>query len=86
MKIAELPDGSEMFFPEDYSDDKIDTAVMHYLNLSTKDDKKQVEEIRLLRKSIEDGIKKITTILAAPKVLQRDYNDKPIGVKLKLDT
>lgn len=84
MKIAELPDGSELFFPDEYDDAQMDKAVMRYLELSAKNDKEQVDEIRLLRKSIEEGITKIATILAAPKVLERDWNDKPIGVKPKL--
>lgn len=84
MKIAELPDGSELFFPPDYPDEKMDAAVKKFLELKTNNDKAQVDEIRMLRKSIEDGVAKIATILAAPKVLERDWQDKPIGVKPKL--
>lgn len=83
MKTAELPDGSELFFPDDYSDDKIDKAVIKQLSLLVASDTEKVNEMRLLRKSIEDGVAKITKVLSAPKILQRDYNDKPIGVKIK---
>lgn len=85
MKIAELPDGSELFFPDEYDDEQMDKAVMRYLEMSAKNEKEQINEIRLLRESIEGGISKIATILAAPKVLERDWQDRPIGVKPKLN-
>ena len=84
MKVAELPDGSELFFPPDYPDEKMDNAVKRFLELKANNDKAQVDEIKMLRKTIEEGISKIAVILSAPKVLERDWNDKPIGVKPKL--
>lgn len=84
MKIAELPDGNELYFPEDYDDSKMDEAVMRYLQAQTRHDEMQLEEMRMLRKTIEQGVTKIATIMAAPKILERDWQDKPIGVKPKL--
>jgi len=84
MKIAELPDGFELYFPEEYDDQKMDEAVMRYLQAQTKHDEMQLEEMRMLRKTIEKGVTQIATIMAAPKELVRDWKDKPIGVKPKL--
>jgi hypothetical protein len=84
MKIAELPDGLELYFPDDYDDNKMDEVVIKYLKAQTKHGEDQIEEMRLLRKTIEQGVTKIATIMAAPKELVRDWKDKPIGVKPKL--
>ena len=84
MKIAELPDGNELYFPDDYEDDKMDQAVMRYIQLQTAQTKEQIEEMRMLRQTIEQGVNKIATIMAAPKELVRDWKDKPVGVKPKL--
>lgn len=84
MKIAELPDGQELYFPDDYEDDKMDQVVLRYIQLQTQQTREQVIEMRLLRKSIEQGVNKITTIMAAPKELIRDWKDKPVGVKPKI--
>lgn len=84
MKIAELPDGNELYFPEDYDDSKMDEAVMRYIALQTQQNKDQLEEMRLLRQTIEQGVSKIAIIMSAPKILERDWQDKPIGVKPKL--
>lgn len=84
MKIAELPDGNELYFPDEYDDAKMDEAVMRYMQLQTQQGKEQIEEMRLLRQTIEQGVTKIAKIMAAPRVLERDWNDKPIGVKPKI--
>jgi hypothetical protein len=84
MKIAELPDGNELYFPEDYDDSQMDAAVMRYMKLQSQYGQEQVEEMRLLRQEIQKGIDKIAVIMSAPKVLERDWQDKPIAVKPKL--
>lgn len=84
MKIAELPDGFELYFPDDYDDSKMDEAVVKYLKAQTRQGEMQIEEMRKLRQTIEQGVSKITTIMAAPKELVRDWNDKPVAVKPKL--
>lgn len=84
MKIAELPDGNELFFPEDYPDQKMDEAVVKYLKMQTQQGKEQLDEMRLLRKTIEQGVSKLAMIMSAPKILERDWQDKPIGIKPKL--
>lgn len=84
MKIAELPDGFELYFPEEYDDNKMDEAVMRYLQAQTKQGDMQIEEMRKLRQTIEKGVTQIATIMSAPKELVRDWNDKPIAVKPKL--
>jgi len=84
MKIAELPDGNELYFPEDYPDDKMDESVVKYLKLQTQQSKDQLDEMRLLRQTIEQGVSKLAVIMSAPKVLERDWQDKPIGIKPKL--
>ena len=84
MKVAELPDGNELYFPPDFPDDKMDKAVLDYIKMQQAYNKDQIEEMRQLRQTIETGVNKIATIMAAPKVLERDWNDKPIGVKPKL--
>lgn len=84
MKIAELPGGEELYFPDDYEDDKMDQAVAKYIQLQTQQTKEQIIEMRLLRESIEQGVNKIANIMSAPKELIRDWKDKPIGVKPKI--
>lgn len=84
MKIAELPDGNELYFPDNYDDTKMDQAVMRYIQLQTQQNKDQIEEMRLLRQAIEQGVTKITKIMAAPKELVRDWKDQPVAVKPKL--
>lgn len=84
MKIAQLPDGAELYFPQDFPDDKMDQAVLEYLKMQQAYNKDQIEEMKKLRQTIETGVEKIATIMAAPKILERDWNDKPIGVKPKL--
>lgn len=84
MKIAELPDGNELYFPDDYEDSKMDQAVMRYVQLQTAQTKEQIEEMRMLRQTIEFGVNKIANIMSAPKILERDWQDKPIGIKPKL--
>ena len=84
MKVAELPDGNELYFPPDYPDDEMDRAVLEYIKMQQSYNKDQIEEMRELRKTIETGVNKIATIMAAPKILERDWQDKPIGVKPKL--
>ena len=84
MKVAELPDGNELYFPPDFPDDKMDKAVLDYIKMQQAYNKDQIEEMRQLRQTIETGVNKIATIMAAPKVLERDWQDKPIGVKPKL--
>lgn len=84
MKIAELPDGLELYFPDEFDDSKMDEVVAKYLQAQTIQGEMQIEEMRLLRKTIENGVTKIATIMAAPKELVRDWKDKPIGVKPKL--
>lgn len=84
MKIAELPDGNELYFPEDYPDSKMDEAVVKYLKLQTQQGKEQLDEMRLLRQTIEQGVSKLAVIMSAPKILERDWQDKPIGIKPKL--
>lgn len=84
MKVAELPDGNELYFPPDFPDDKMDKAVLDYIKMQQAYNKDQIEEMRQLRQTIETGVNKIATIMAAPKILERDWNDKPIGVKPKL--
>lgn len=85
MKIAQLHNGEELYFPDDYEDDKMDEAVERYIKLmQAKATVDQVEEMRRLRETIEGGISRIAMIMAAPKELVRDFKDRPIGVKPKI--
>lgn len=85
MKIAQLHNGDELYFPDDYDDEKMDEMVEKYIALmNAKASMQQAEEMKLLRQSIESGITKIATIMAAPKELVRDWQDKPVGVKPKI--
>lgn len=84
MKIAQLHNGEELYFPDEFDDDKMDAAVTKYIRMQTETNRQQIEEMRLLRKTVEEGIAKLATIMAAPKILERDWQDKPIGVKPKL--
>jgi hypothetical protein len=85
MKVAELPDGNELYFPPDYPDDKMDKAVLEYIKMQQSNNQEQIEEMRALRETIKSGVDKIATIMAAPKILERDWQDRPIGVKPKLE-
>lgn len=84
MKIAQLPDGLELYFPPDFPDDEMDKAVSDYIKMQQAYNQDQIEEMRQLRETIRIGVDKIATIMAAPKILERDWQDKPIGVKPKL--
>lgn len=84
MKVAQLHNGEELFFPDEYDDAKMDAAVTKYIRMQTETNRKQIEEMKLLRQTVESGIEKLAAILSAPKVLERDWNDKPIGIKPKL--
>ena len=84
MKVAELPDGNELYFPLDFPDEKMDKAVLDYIKMQQAYNKDHVEELRQLRQTIQTGVDKIATIMSAPKILERDWNDKPIGIKPKL--
>jgi hypothetical protein len=85
MKIAQLHNGEELYFPDEFDDHQMDAAVTKYIRMQTQSNKEQLQEIKLLRQTIEDGITKIATIMSAPKILERDWNDRPIGVKPKLE-
>jgi hypothetical protein len=62
----------------------MDESVVKYLKLQTQQSKDQLDEMRLLRQTIEQGVSKLAVIMSAPKVLERDWQDKPIGIKPKL--
>jgi hypothetical protein len=84
MKIAQLPDGLELYFPQDFPDEKMDTVVRQYIQAQQQYNEDQLEEMRKLRQTIESGVANIAKIMSAPKILERDWQDKPIGVKPKL--
>lgn len=84
MKIAQLHNGEELYFPDDYDDEKMDIAVTKYIRMQTESNRQQIEEMRLLRQTVEEGIAKLAAIMAAPKELVRDWQDKPVGVKPKI--
>lgn len=85
MKKAQLYDGTVLRFPPATSDDEIDRAVQDYMR--RQDLRTAVEdltkELRLHRQAMVENTNRIVQALLAPKMIVKDYNDRPVGIKVK---
>lgn len=78
--IAELDDGTELYFPDDMEDDEIDRRVEQYVNRTSA--KEAIEAMRVsIVNELRDGFNRVVEAELRPRELVRNAMDKPIAVK-----
>lgn len=87
LKKAQLYDGTTLQFPASTPDDEVDRVVADYMRKmdvrGAMDD--LAKELKLHREAMERNTKMIVEALLAPKMIVKDYNDRPVGIKVKKD-
>lgn len=85
LKKAQLYDGTTLQFPASTGDDEIDRVVQDYMRkMDVRGAMDELaRELKLHREAMEKNTRMICEALMAPKMIVKDYNDRPIGIKVK---
>lgn len=83
MIVAELPDGTQLNFPDDMPDDEMDRHVANYMERTDMHTAmcKLADAINAQRADYRAGVVQIVEAILRPRVLERDMMGKPAGAK-----
>lgn len=85
LKTAQLYDGRVLRFAPTTPDAEVDAAVQDYMR---KGDlrgamEELCKELRAHREAMAANTDRLVAALLAPKMIVKDYNDRPIGIAVK---
>lgn len=78
--IAELADGTELYFPDDMGDDEIDRRVEQYVNRTSSKDAIEAMRVSIVNE-LRAGFARVVEAELRPRVLERDIMGKPVRAK-----
>lgn len=85
LKTAQLYDGTVLRFPSSTPDEEIDAAVQDYMRkMDLRGAMEDLcKELKAHREAMAANTARIVEALLAPKMIVKDYNDRPIGIETK---
>jgi hypothetical protein len=83
MIVAELPDGTQLNFPDDMPDDELDSQVASHMARMDMHAamSKLADAINAQRADYRAGVVQIVEAILRPRVLERDMMGKPVRAK-----